>query len=267
MPFCTNCGNRLQDDSRTCTGCGRALGNGSGKVAAAPAPAPEPLDYTIQGDNQQMVRINLKPGQELYAAAGKLVYKFEGVQWESRVNGQPLANKMLFLTHFRATRPSEVGFGGGSPGRIQAFDLNAGQGMLVERGGFVCAQSTTQLNVALVERSGSGGEEFVLEKLTGPGTVFIHAEGDFVELNLNPGQTIEIDTGCLVAFDESVGYDIELAGGNKRDFRGCEGLFLTTLTGPGRVIAQSLPRQSSPSHGSDEHQSAPALAAVLGSDN
>lgn len=250
MAFCTNCGNGITGESKFCPGCGTALGG------AAPAPAVEPLAYTIQGDNLQVVRAHLKPGQELFAEAGKMVYKTVNVRWETRMSGDSLGQKLLgalkrtvtgeslFLTYFRAEGgEGEVGFAGSYPGRIQVFDLAAGQTVLAQRDAFVCAQSTVQLSVALMKKLGAGlfgGEGFILEKLTGPGTVFIHGGGDFVEFNLGPGETIQVDTGCIVAFDESVSYDIQLAGGIKTALFGGEGLFLATLTGPGRAIIQSL---------------------------
>jgi uncharacterized protein (TIGR00266 family) len=287
MPFCTNCGSYLTDDSRFCAGCGKGVGGGGGPAAAA-QPAPEPLDYTIQGDNLQVVRIRLKPGQEVYAEAGKMVYKFPEVQWDSRMTGESLGDKIwgavkrkmmgesMFLTHFSCSAPSEVGFAGDYPGRIQAFDLKAGQSVLCQRDGFICAQSTAQLNIALVKKLGAGffgGEGFILERLTGPGTVFIHAGGDFIEFDLNPGQVIQVDTGCLVAFDDSVGYDIQMAGGIKTALFGGEGLFLATLTGPGRVIIQSmtlekLRRELAPFRtGGDQHGPLPTLGGLFGSDD
>ncbi len=256
--------------------------------AAAPAPAPIPLEYTIQGDNLQVVRIRLKPGQEVFAEAGKMVYKFPEVQWDSRMTGQSLGEKLwgafkrklmgesLFLTHFYCATQSEVGFAGAYPGRIQAFDLKAGQSVLVQRDGFICAQGTAHLDIALVKKLGAGffgGEGFILERLTGPGTVFVHAGGDFVEFTLNPGQTIQVDTGCIVAFDESVNYDIQLAGGIKTAMFGGEGLFLATLTGPGRVVIQSMTlekmrRELSPFHsGGDEHRAVPSLTGIFGSED
>jgi uncharacterized protein (TIGR00266 family) len=253
MAFCTQCGSRIADDARFCSGCGQPMPGGAPFTAAPPPP--EPLDYTVQGDNLQVVRIRLKPGQEVYAEAGKMVYKFPSVQWETRMTGDTLGAKLwgalkrkvmgesLFLTYFRALAPGEVGFAGNYPGRIQIFDLAPGQSILAQRDAFVCAQSGVQLNIALVKRLGAGlfgGEGFILEKLTGPGTAFIHAGGDFVEFTLNPGESIQIDTGSLVAFDESVSYDIQLAGGIKTAIFGGEGLFLATLTGPGRVIIQSM---------------------------
>jgi uncharacterized protein (TIGR00266 family) len=286
MPFCTNCGVRLDDGVRFCSGCGTPLGGG---VAAAPPPAlPEPLDYTIQGDNLQVVRIRLKPGQEIYAEAGKMVYKFPSVEWETRMTGQSLGDKIwgavkrklmgesLFLTYFRAAPSGEVGFAGDYPGRIQAFDLAPGQSVLVQRDAFICAQSTTQLNIALVKKLGAGffgGEGFILEKLTGPGTTFIHAGGDFIEFTLQPGERLEIETGALVAFDEGVEYDIQFVGGIKTAIFGGEGLFLATLTGPGRVIVQSMTiakmrRELSPLRsGGDSHNPLEAVGGIFGSDD
>lgn len=277
MAFCTNCGSQLADGTRFCSGCGRPL-NGGGVATAAAAP----LDYTIQGDNLQVVRIRLKPGDEVYAEAGKMIYKNACVQWETRMQGQSLGEKLwgavkrklmgesLFMTYFQAPSPGEVGFAGGYPGRIQVFDLAPGQSVLVQRDGFLCAQTTVQLNIALVKKLGAGlfgGEGFILEKLTGPGTVFIHGGGDFVEFTLSPGETLQVDTGCIVAFDESVQYDIQLAGGIRTAIFGGEGLFLATLTGPGRVIVQSmtlskLRRELAPTRSGGDERS--GLGAVTG---
>lgn len=215
----------------------------------------EPLDYEIQGDNLQVIRCRLKPGQELYAEAGRMVYKTSNVSWETKMQGDSIGQKIwgavkrklmgesLFMTYFRSAGKGEVGFAGSYPGRVQAFDLRPGQTVLVQRDSFLCAQTSVQLNIALVKKLGSGffgGEGFILEKLTGPGLAFIHGGGDFVEFNLAPGETIQVDTGCIVAFDESVNYDIQLAGGIKTAIFGGEGLFLATLTGPGRAIIQSM---------------------------
>jgi uncharacterized protein (TIGR00266 family) len=215
----------------------------------------EALDYTIQGDNLQIIRIKLKPGQELYAEAGKMVYKQPQVSWETRMSGQSLGEKLLgavkrkmmgeslFLTYFRTNTPGEVGFAGSYPGRIQAFELRADQSVFVQRDSFLVAQSSAQLNIAFVRKLGAGffgGEGFVLERLTGPGAVFIHAGGDFVEFELAAGEVLQVDTGSIVAFDETVDYDIQLAGGVRTALFGGEGFFLATLRGPGRVIIQSM---------------------------
>lgn len=288
MAFCTNCGNQVGDGARFCNSCGRPIGAAGSGPAAVATPAPEPLDYTIQGDNLQIARIRLKPGQELYAEAGKMIYKTANVQWETRMSGASLGDKLLgalrrtvtgeslFVTYFRSDTPGEVGFAGSYPGRIQVFDLKPGQTILAQRDAFLFAQTSVAFNVALVKRLGAGffgGEGFILEKFTGPGAVFIHAGGDFVEFDLTPGQTIQIDTGCIVAFDESVEYDIQFVGGIKTALFGGEGLFLATLTGPGHVVIQSMTlekmrRELAPTRtGGDEHNPIRSITGILGSDD
>ncbi len=282
MPFCTSCGGQLPDEARFCARCGQPAG------APPAAPAVEPLDYTIQGDNLQVARLRLKPGQEVYAEAGKMVYKTATVDWETRMSGGSLGDKIwgavkrklagesLFMTYFHTAAGGEVGFAGNYPGRLQVFDLAAGQSVLVQRDGFVCAQTSVQLNIALVKKLGAGllgGEGFILEKLTGPGAVFIHGGGDFVEFNLAAGELLQVDTGCIVAFDESVDYDIQLAGGIKTAIFGGEGLFLATLRGPGRVIIQSMTlekmrRELSPVRGGgDEHGPLQSLGGFFSSED
>lgn len=255
---------------------------------AVPALAATPLDYTIQGDNLQVARIRLKPGQEIYAEAGKMVYKMANVHWESRITGDSLGSKLLgalkrklmgeslFWTYFRSDGPGEVGFAGSYPGRIKPFDLAAGQSVIVQRDAFVCAQASVQVNIEFVKRIGAGffaGEGFILERVTGPGTAFIHGGGDFVEFELAPGEMLQVDTGCVVGFDASVTYDVQLAGGIKTMIFGGEGLFLATLTGPGRVIVQSLTleklrREMAPARsGGDERGPLGSITNIFGSED
>lgn len=286
MAFCVTCGSQLPDTGRFCTNCGAPVNAASGN--AGQAAVHQPLDYTIQGDNLQVIRIRLQPGQELFAEAGKMVYKQPQVAWETRMTGETLGEKIwgavkrklmgesLFMTYFRASTPGEVGFAGSYPGRVQAFDLKGGQSIFVQRDAFVVAQSSTTLNIALVKRLGAGffgGEGFILEQLTGPGTVFIHAGGDFVEFTLAAGESLQVDTGCIVAFEETVQYDIQLAGGIRTAIFGGEGLFLATLTGPGRVIIQSLTlekmrRELAPYRsGGDEHKGLNVISSIFSNDD
>jgi uncharacterized protein (TIGR00266 family) len=287
MIYCSSCGIQQPDEARFCRNCGKPLA-ATGGAAAAAAPASEPLDYTIQGDNLQIARVRLKAGQEVYAEAGKMVYKTANVQWESRMTGATLGEKLmgvlkrtvtgesLFFTYFRADSSGEVGFAGSYPGRIQVFDLKAGQSIVAQRDAFLFAQPSVQFNVAFVKRLGAGffgGEGFILEKFTGPGAVFIHAGGDFVEFDLAAGQTLQVDTGCIVAFDESVEYDIQFVGGIKSALFGGEGLFWATLTGPGHVVIQSMTlekmrRELSPMRtGGDEHNPLRSITGILGSED
>ncbi len=208
-----------------CGACGNSAGTPPPGASSADPSAytPDPLEYAIVGENLQIARVRLRPGQQLYA---------------------------------------EAGFAGSWPGRIQAFELAPGQAILAQRDAFLFAQPSVQLSIAFVKKLGAGffgGEGFILQKLTGPGLVFIHAGGDFVEFTLKPGESLQIETGCIVAFDETVTYDIQYAGGIKTALFGGEGLFLATLTGPGRLILQSmtlqkLRRELAPTRrGGDEH--------------
>ena len=288
MAFCTNCGSQMGEEARFCTNCGRPNGQAGATAAATTVPVLQPLEYSIQGDNLQVARIQLKPGQEIFAEAGKMVYKTANVEWETRMSGASIGEKLLgalrrtvmgesvFLTYFRANGQGEVGFAGNYPGKITVFDLEPGRSVLAQRDAFVLAETTVQLNVALVKKLGAGffgGEGFILEKLTGPGKVFIHGGGDFVEFSLNMGEVLQVNTGCIVAFDESVSYDIQMVGGIKTAIFGGEGLFLATLTGPGRVIVQSmtlekLRRELAPARsGGDEHSPLGSLGGILGSED
>jgi len=285
MAFCTNCGGQLVADARFCPVCGTPVGSAAAVAAPPPAPVVPKLEYAIQGDNLQIARIRLKPGQELYAEAGKMIYKTANVAWQTRMSGQSLGEKIwgavkrrlmgesMFLTYFQTTGgDGEVGFAGSYPGKIQVFELAAGQSVFVQRDSFLFAQSPATLDIALVRRLGAGffgGEGFILERLTGPGAVFIHAGGDFVEFTLGPGEVIQVETGCIVAFDVTVDYDIQLVGSIKTALFGGEGLFLATLRGPGRVIIQSMTLErmrrelAAGQTGGDQHKGLDALSGIF----
>jgi uncharacterized protein (TIGR00266 family) len=256
MVFCTNCGSQLGDDAKFCPNCGQPNSAGAPAGYSPPAPPVAPLRYDIEGHNLQIARVHLEPGQEIYAEAGKMIYKSASVDWATRMTGQSISQKILgalkrklmgeslFFTYFGATdSPGEVGFAGHYPGKIQVFELAPGQPMLVQRDGFLFAQSSVTLDIAMVRRLGAGllgGEGFILQKLTGPGAVFVHAGGDHVDFTLAPGEVLQVQTGHLVAFEPTVNYDVQLVGNIRTAIFGGEGLFLTTLTGPGRVILQSM---------------------------
>ena len=282
MAFCSKCGSQMPDAANFCGGCGTPVGNSASNSSTY---TPDPLEYAIVGDNLQIARVRLRAGQQLYAEAGKMVYKTPNVAWDTRMTGETLGEKLLgaikrkvtgeslFVTYFRADGPGEVGFAGSYPGRIQAFELAPGQSVMTQRDAFLFAQPGVQLSVAFVKKLGAGffgGEGFILQKLTGPGLVFIHAGGDFVEFTLQPGESLQVETGCIVAFDETVDYDIQFVGGIKTAIFGGEGLFLATLTGPGRLILQSmtlqkLRRELAPGRrGGDQHGPLDSLSGIFG---
>jgi uncharacterized protein (TIGR00266 family) len=256
MAFCTNCGTQVPDTSRFCVNCGQPIGGGAANAAYPPPVSTLPLKYDIEGHNLQIARVQLEPGQEIYAEAGKMIYKSANVDWATRMTGQNIGDKILgaikrklmgeslFFTYFRTNMGTgQVGFAGHYPGKIQVFELTPGQTIMVQRDGFLFAQSSVTLDIAMVRRLGAGllgGEGFILQKLTGPGLVFVHAGGDHVDFTLAPGETLQVQTGHLVAFEPSVNYDIQMVGSIRTAIFGGEGLFLTTLTGPGRVILQSM---------------------------
>ncbi len=214
------------------------------------------IQYEIQGDNLEIVRVRLEPGDEVVAEAGKMIYKTPQVDWRTTMRGKGIGGKLLgglkrkltgeslFLTHFSCRAESgEVGFAGDFPGRVRPIHLGVQRSVLVQKDGFVAAEATVQLDIALTKRLGAGffgGEGFILQRLRGPGIAFIHAGGDFVEFDLEQGEMLQADTGSLVCFDDTVDYDISLAGGIATSVFGGEGFFLATLTGPGKVVLQTL---------------------------
>ncbi len=255
MVFCTNCGSQLADNAKFCPNCGQPLAANASSFNSPVIPL-TPLKYDIEGHNLQIARVHLEPGQEIYAEAGKMIYKSVNIDWATRATGQSFGQKIigaikrklmgesLFFTYFRAgSVHGEVGFAGHYPGKIQVFELTPGQTIMVQRDGFLFAQASVTLDIAMVRRLGAGllgGEGFILQKLTGPGAVFVHAGGDHVDFALAPGEVLQVQTGHLVAFEPTVTYDVQMVGSIRTAIFGGEGLFLTTLTGPGRVILQSL---------------------------
>jgi uncharacterized protein (TIGR00266 family) len=187
----------------------------------------------------------------VYAEAGALVYMSNNINMEAKMRGgflkglgRTLAGETLFLTEFTSVGGTGlISFGGRAPGTIKPIDLVDGKEFLLQKDAFLCAEDSIDMSIAFQKRLGSiffGGEGFILEKLTGNGTVFIHACGDFIEFDLKPDQIIKVDTGSVVGWEGTVSYNIERVKGIKTILFGGEGLFLTTLRGPGHVIIQSL---------------------------
>ncbi len=210
------------------------------------------ITHEIIGDDMQAVVITMAEGDEVRAEAGAMTYMTDGIQMDARMQGgllgglkrKLLAGESLFLTFFRCGTPQgRVAFSAPYPGKIVRFPLD-NRSMLCQRDSFLCAAGNIDINVALTKRLGAGffgGEGFILERLEGTGEVFIHAGGTIVDLELKAGERLKVDTGCLVAFDPTVDYDIEFVGGIKTAIFGGEGLFFATMTGPGHVWVQTLP--------------------------
>jgi uncharacterized protein (TIGR00266 family) len=241
-------------------------------ASAAPSYAPPSLphaheiDYRIEGEDLQFVEIELDPGESVVAEAGALMYMTAGIQMETIFgdgSGQNqasglmgallgagkriLTGESLFMTVFTAQGGSreKVAFAAPFPGRILPMDLRQLGGELIcQKDSFLCAAKGTSIGIAFQKKIGVGlfgGEGFIMQRLQGDGLTFVHAGGMLTEMQLAPGQTLRVDTGCLVALQPSVTYDVQLVGGVKTALFGGEGLFFATLTGPGHVWLQSLP--------------------------
>ena len=221
------------------------------------------IDYKIIGDDIQLVEIELDPMETVIAEAGAMVYMEEGINFETHMGDGSVANQgilgkllsagqrvlageSLFMTHFtnRGYAKSRVAFSAPYPGTVIPIDLaSVGGRLIVQKDGFLCAAMGTGLSIVFNKRLGSslvGGEGFILEKLEGDGLAFIHAGGTVIEKQLR-GETLRVDTGCIVAFEENIDYDIETTGSLKSMVFGGEGIFLATLRGNGRVWLQSMP--------------------------
>ncbi len=206
------------------------------------------MKYEIFGDNLQMVILELD-GEEVFGEAGSMVYKSEGIKMEAAARGGAMSalgrkifmGESFFMTEFSGK--GEVAFAGNVPGKVIPFVLGEGKEILAEKDAFLCAEDKVNLEVAFQKKLGSvffGGEGLVIERVYGDGLLFLHACGDIKEISLGQGEKVMVDTGSVVAWDSGVDYDISSVPGLKTKFFGGEGLFLTTLTGPGKVWIQSM---------------------------
>jgi uncharacterized protein (TIGR00266 family) len=221
------------------------------------------VDYEIIGDDIQVVEIELDPGETVIAEAGAMNYMEDGITYEARMGdgSQPdqglmgkvfsagkrmLTGESLFMTHFtnHGGGRRKVALAAPYPGKIIPLDLaEIGGRLTCQKDAFLCAALGTKVSIAFHKRIGAGffgGEGFILQRIEGDGRAFLHAGGTIVRKQLS-GETLRVDTGCLVAFTDGIDYDIQRAGNLKSMVFGGEGLFLATLRGHGTVLLQSLP--------------------------
>jgi uncharacterized protein (TIGR00266 family) len=183
-----------------------------------------------------------------------MTYMEDGIEMPTAMGGdmfsgfkRALTGESFFITTFlnNDKRKRRVAFAAPYPGKIMPFDLDQFNGQLLcQKDSFLCAARGTNIDIAFTRRIGAGffgGEGFILQRLSGDGLVFVHAGGTVIEKELAGGETLRVDTGCLVAFATTVDYDIKFVGGFKNALFGGEGLFLAKMTGPGKVYLQSLP--------------------------
>jgi uncharacterized protein (TIGR00266 family) len=212
------------------------------------------IEYQIFGDDLQLVEIELDPNEGVRAEAGTMTYMEDGIQMQTGTGGgifkglqRAITGESFFITTFLNTGAAKqrAAFAAPYPGKIIPLALDDFGGSIVcQKDSFLCAAQGIEIEIAFTKRLGAGifgGEGFILQRLKGSGMTFVHAGGTVIEKDLADGETLRVDTGCLVAFSESVDYDIKFIGGFTNALFGGEGLFLASLKGPGKVYLQSLP--------------------------
>ncbi len=222
------------------------------------------VDYRIFGDDMQYVEVELDPGEAAVAEAGGMKYMQDGIVMETifgdgaqqnrgllnalvGAGKRLLTGESLFMTVFmnQGQGKKVVAFGAPYPGKIVPLQLaELGGELIAQKDSFLAAAKGVSIGIAFQKRLGAGffgGEGFIMQRLQGDGLVFIQAGGTLCERNLSPGEVVRVDTGCIVAFQPSVDYDIQYVGKIKSALFGGEGLFFATLRGPGRIWLQSLP--------------------------
>jgi uncharacterized protein (TIGR00266 family) len=227
-------------------------------------PTSHEIDYQIKGESIQIVEVELDPTETVIAEAGAMLFMDDGIMFETKMGdgsnpNQGLFDKLLsagsriltgeslFMTHFtnRGNKKAKVGFSAPYPGTVIPMDLAqfSNREVVVQKDGFLCAAFGTKLSIVFNRKIGSGlvgGEGFILQKLQGDGKVFVHAGGTVIERTLN-NETLRVDTGCVVAFESHIDFDVERTGSLKSMIFGGEGIFLATLRGSGKVWLQSMP--------------------------
>ncbi len=209
------------------------------------------MKYRVLGDTMPAVEILFEQkGESMYTQSGGMAWMTEGISMDSNMKGglgkafgRMFSGESLFMATYTAERPDTmIAFASTVAGEILPVNLNERGGMICQKGAFLCAEESVNLEVTFSKKISAGlfgGEGFILQKITGSGMVFLEVDGNKVEKELAPGEVLKVDTGNVVAFDESVQYEIETVKGLKNIFLGGEGLFLTKLTGPGRVVLQT----------------------------
>ncbi|HAX73460.1 MAG TPA: TIGR00266 family protein [Firmicutes bacterium] len=213
------------------------------------------MQTNIFGNDLPGVSIRLDAGESVYTQAGGMAWMDEGIKMDTNLKGGLLSGigrmfsgESLFMATYTATRANqEIVFASTFPGKIIELEINPHNVWICQKSAFLVGQPTVSLSVEWTKRFSAGafgGEGFILQKLSGNGKAFIETAGSVVERTLAPGEVIKVDTGNVVAFQQSVSYEIETVKGFKNIFFGGEGLFLTKITGPGKVYLQTLTMQN-----------------------
>jgi len=210
------------------------------------------VQYQIRGTTMQTVDVQLQQGETVYTESGGMAWMTSNIKMETGMKGglmgaigRGLAGESLFLVDYTCeSGEGWVTFASEFPGKIVPLQLGPGESMICQKDAFMCAEKSVTLEMHFRKRLGTGlfgGEGFILQKLTGPGTAFVELAGEITEYELQPGQELKVDTGHIAMYQPSVDFDIETVKGIKNILFGGEGLFLARLRGPGKVWLQSMP--------------------------
>lgn len=210
------------------------------------------MNYEIKGGQFPVLIFNLDAGETIYSEVGGMSWMSEHMKMDTNTGGgllkglgRTFAGESLFLNYYTAVQSEQtIAFASGFPGKIMPVEFDGTNELIAQKRAFLCATPDVNLQVTFTKKFGAGllgGEGFVLQKLSGRGTAFLEIDGDAIEYNLAPGQTMTIDQTHLAAMDSSVSFDIKTVKGMKNIVFGGEGLFVGTVTGPGRVWLQSMP--------------------------
>ena len=208
------------------------------------------MDYRILGETLPVVEIRLMTGEAMYTQSGGMAWMSEGLTLDSNIKGglmkgigRMYTGESLFMATYTAVRPDcIIAFASTVPGRILPVDMSR-TSLICQKGAFLCAQPTVEVSTVFTKKISAGffvGEVFILQQLKGSGMAFLEVDGDVVEKTLAPGEVMKVDTGNVFAFEPTVSYEIETIKGVKNMLFGGEGLFLTRLTGPGKIYMQTM---------------------------
>jgi len=210
------------------------------------------MDAKIIGDSLPIVSCKLSKGESVITEAGGMSWMEDGIRMTTSTNGgimkglgRALAGESLFMNIYTAERDgAEITFSSSFPGKILEFNLGQGETIIAQKKAFLCAESTVDISMHFRKKLGAGffgGEGFIMQKITGPGKVFLEIDGELVKKELQAGEKLKVDNGYVAAMTQGVDLDIETVPGLKNMVFGGEGLFLTTVKGPGTVYLQSMP--------------------------
>ena len=209
------------------------------------------MEYKVVGKTVPAVEVTLNRGETVFTQSGGMFWQTEGIEMNTNTRGgvlkglgRMLAGESMFMAHYTAGRDgAQVAFAANVAGSVIPVDVDLIPGLIVQKGAFLCAQDSVQLETVLTKRASAGffgGEGFILQQLRGSGMAFLEVDGDLIQKDLAAGEVLKVDTGNVVAFSPSMRYEIETVKGLGNILVGGEGLFLTKLTGPGRVFLQTM---------------------------